>query len=205
MDQTSPTSPAGSPRPLPALPPKVRTFWQRRIRDPIVVQLTQGITPEKIALTLAAGSAAALFPVFGVTTLICFIVALVLRLNQPIIQVLNQILLPVHIATFLLCVRLGEFLFQVPPSERLMLDPRKIHQMYFEDFWSHPLHSLMYYIKDNTDSVVYSIVAWAILVPLYVPLMYYLLRPFMRGVVKVKAEVAAKKAATGPAPTHPVP
>ena len=30
-----------------------RTLWQRRVRDPIVAQLTQGITPEKIALTIA--------------------------------------------------------------------------------------------------------------------------------------------------------
>ena len=37
-----------------------RTFWQTRVRDPIVAQLTQGITPEKIALTIAIGSALAL-------------------------------------------------------------------------------------------------------------------------------------------------
>ena len=185
--------------------PRARTFWERRVRDPIVVQLTQGITPEQIALTIAAGSACALFPVFGVTSILCFLVALALRLNQPIIQVLNQVLLPLHIATFLLCVRLGERLFGVPAADRLMLDPWKIHKQYFEDFWTHPIQALIAYLKDNGDSVFYSIVAWAILVPVYVPLVYAIALPLMRGIVKVKAEVAAKKAAAAPPPTHPVP
>jgi len=44
-----------------------RTSWQRHVIDPIAVQLTQGITPEKIALTLAVGSAFALFPILGLS------------------------------------------------------------------------------------------------------------------------------------------
>ncbi len=203
--ENSPPSPA-APKPRgPLLPPRARTLWQRRVRDPIVVQITQGITPEKIALTFAVGSACALFPVFGVTSLLCFITALVWRLNQPIIQILNQLLFPVHVAVFLLCVRLGEMLFRVPVAERLTLDPWKMHVQYFEGFWSHPLSSLGFFLEDNADSVAYSIVAWALLLPLYVPLVYYTLRPVMRGIVKVKAEVAAKKAAAGPPPKHPVP
>ena len=180
-----------------------RNFFQRRLIDPIVAQLTQGLTPEKLALTIAAGSATALFPVFGVTSILCFLVALVLRLNQPIIQILNQLLWPVHIATFLLCVHLGEFLFRVPPHDRLQLDPLKIYDRYFEGFWSHPVQSLIGYVKDNTDSVVYSIVAWAILVPLFVPAVYYAVRPIMRGIAKVKAETAARVAEKSP--EHPVP
>ena len=162
------------------------------------MQLTQGITPEKIALTFAIGSACALFPVFGVTSLLCFLAALIWRLNQPIIQILNQLLWPVHIVTFLFCVRFGEILFRAPTAERLQLDPRKIHELYFEDFWSHPIHSLTFFLRDNADSVIYSIVAWAILLPLYVPIVYYTTRPLMRGIVRVKAEVAAKQAAVTP-------
>ncbi len=162
------------------------------------MQLTQGITPEKIALTFAIGSACALFPVFGVTSLLCFLAAFIWRLNQPIIQILNQLLLPVHIVTFLFCVRFGEILFRAPTTERLQLDPRKIHELYFEYFWSHPIHSLTFFLRDNADSVIYSIVAWSILLPLYVPIVYYTTRPLMRGIVRVKAEVAAKQAAVTP-------
>ena len=193
------------PADSPPAPQRARTLWERRVRDPIVVQLTQGITPEKISLTIAAGGAAALFPLFGVTSILCFFVALALRLNQPIIQILNQLLLPVHLAAILLCVHLGETLFQVPLAERLTLDPRKIHHQYFAHFWSHPIQSLTYYLKDNGDSVLYSIVAWALLVPVFVPLTYFALRPVLRSIVKVKAEVAAKRAAATPPSNHPIP
>ena len=186
------------------LPDPQRPFWQRRVREPIVAQLTQGITPEKIALTFAAGSAAALFPVFGVTSILCFFVALWLRLNQPIIQTLNQLLLPVHVAAILLCVRLGETIFQVPPAERLMLDPRKIHHLYFAHFWSHPIRSLTFYVTDNSDSVFYSIVAWAILAPFYIAAVYYTTRPILRSVARIRAEAAAKAVVASP-PEHPVP
>ena len=132
--ENSPLPPT-APKPRgPLLPPRARTLWERRVRDPIVMQLTQGITPEKIALTFAVGSACALFPIFGVTSLMCFLAALVWRLNQPIIQILNQLLFPVHVMVFLLCVHLGERLFGVPVAERLMLDPWKMHEKYFEAF-----------------------------------------------------------------------
>ena len=76
---------------------------------------------------------------------------------------------------------------------------------YFEGFWSHPVDKLTFFLKDNLDSVAYSTVAWALCLPVYVPLVYYSLRPVMRGIVKVKAEVAAKKSAAAPPQQHPVP
>ena len=65
--------------------------------DPIAAQLTQGITPEKIALTLAVGSALALFPILGTTTLLCLLAGILLRLNQPIIQMVNALCTPLHL------------------------------------------------------------------------------------------------------------
>jgi hypothetical protein len=178
-------------------PARARTLWERRVRDPIVVQLKQGITPEKIALTLAVGSACALFPAFGVTSLLCFLAALALRLNQPIIQILNQILLPAHIATFVLCVRWGERLFGVPEAERFPLRPDYLLE-YFDGFWFHPLGSLASFAQELGESLFYAVVVWALLLPIYVPLVYYSLRPVMRGIVKVKAGVVAKKSAVPP-------
>jgi len=60
--------------PLHAPAKTTRTFWQRRLLDPVLHQLTQGITPEKIALTFAVGSSIAMLPLLGTTTLICLIV-----------------------------------------------------------------------------------------------------------------------------------
>ncbi|MGC4071325.1 MAG: DUF2062 domain-containing protein [Nibricoccus sp.] len=75
------TQPPSQLPPAAAAQSAKRNFWQRRVRDPLVAQLTQGITPEKIALTLAVGTACALFPIIGMTTLLCALAAIALRLN----------------------------------------------------------------------------------------------------------------------------
>ncbi len=41
------------------------------------------MTPEKMALSLALGGALGVFPALGCTTLLCTLVAIVLRLNLP--------------------------------------------------------------------------------------------------------------------------
>src|SRR4029077_19367671 len=58
-------------------------FW--RITRPIVELLAQGVTPEKMALSLALGVALGVFPVLGTTTALCALVALLWRLNLPAI------------------------------------------------------------------------------------------------------------------------
>lgn len=163
------------------------------MRDPIVLQLTQGITPHKIALTIAVGSALALFPILGTTTLLCFVVALMLRLNQPIIQLLNQALWPVHVPAIFLCVHFGEKLFGVHHGRF------SIRQM-GELFWHHPAR----FFHDFGELAFHAAVAWAILAPFYIAAVYYISLPVMRGVARLRAEAAAKAAASEP-PIHPVP
>jgi len=50
-------------------------FFRRRIARPIVELLRQGVTPEKMALSLALGVALGVFPVLGTTTALCALVA----------------------------------------------------------------------------------------------------------------------------------
>ncbi len=176
----------------PATNTPARTFWQRRVRDPIVAQLTQGITPEKIALTVAVGSALALFPILGTTTLLCFLVGLALRLNQPIIQLINQAFWPIHVPVIFACVRLGDRIFGVPHHKF------SIRQMQ-ELLWSDPAK----FFQNFGLTALHATVAWAILAPFYIGAVYYLALPIMRGVTRLKAEAAAKTDA--PPPEHPVP
>ena len=76
-------------------------FFYRRLILPILNLLRQGITPEKIALSIAFGIALGVFPVIGATTLLCAAAAIVLRLNLPAIQLVNYFVYPLQIA--LLC------------------------------------------------------------------------------------------------------
>jgi uncharacterized protein (DUF2062 family) len=170
-----------------------RTSWQRHVIDPIAVQLTQGITPEKIALTLAVGSSFALFPILGTTTLLCLIVGVALRLNQPIIQIVNALCTPLHLPVIYGMVRLGNVLFKVPYSH---VGIRMMNHM----LWDDPRE----FFEHFGMTAVHAIVAWAIIAPFWIVLVYLLALPVLRE-VHVRRVVVASQPVQGPPPEHPVP
>lgn len=188
--------PAVEPAPEPKPPTKARSFWQRRVRDPIVNQLTQGVTPEKMALTLSVGSALALFPILGTTTVLCLVVGIVLRLNQPIIQVVNLLCYPIHLPLIIVMFRFGESLFDVPHVKFSLKYLQEMYGLFADD------RNLFFARFGGT--VLHGIVAWALLAPAWILLVYFTTRPVLRGIVRVKAENAAKALAAKPA-EHPVP
>lgn len=159
--------------------------------DPIVAQLTQGITPEKIALTLAVGSAIALFPIIGLTTLLCFLVALALRLNQPVTQLVNYALWPAHVPVVLLCIRVGESLFGAPHTH-----------FQFKDMLHLMQHDFPRFLHDYGLLALHAVGAWAVMAPFYMVAVYFITLPIIRTVVRLKAEQAAAKAVLE---DHPVP
>jgi len=73
--------------------------------------LRQGISPQRLALTLALGFAIGCIPVLGIPTALCLVIALGLRLNMPAIQAANYAAMPFQIALIFPFVRLGRWLF----------------------------------------------------------------------------------------------
>ena len=69
--------------------------------------LRQGITPGRLAGTLALGFAIGCVPVVGAPTLLCAGLAIALRLNLPAIQAANYVAMPFQLALMLPFVRLG--------------------------------------------------------------------------------------------------
>jgi uncharacterized protein (DUF2062 family) len=69
--------------------------------------LRQGISPRRLAFTLALGFAIGCIPVVGVPTPLCFVVVLALRLNLPAIQAANYAAWPAQLALIVPFVRLG--------------------------------------------------------------------------------------------------
>lgn len=84
------------------------SFWRRRFVRPILDQFTQGASPREIAMTLAAGFALGLFPILGATTLLCVIVGVAMKLNQPVIQAANWAAAGAQLALIVFFVRVGE-------------------------------------------------------------------------------------------------
>jgi uncharacterized protein (DUF2062 family) len=72
--------------------------------------LRQGISPRRLALTLALGFAIGCIPVVGIPTLVCAALALALRLNLPAIQAANYAVMPLQLLLIVPFVRFGGWL-----------------------------------------------------------------------------------------------
>jgi uncharacterized protein (DUF2062 family) len=69
--------------------------------------LLQGISPRRLALTIALGFAIGCIPMVGVTTALCIAASFALRLNFPVIQAANYAVMPLQLALMVPFVRLG--------------------------------------------------------------------------------------------------
>ncbi|MDW7690542.1 DUF2062 domain-containing protein [Flammeovirgaceae bacterium SG7u.132] len=81
----------------------------------IIGFLRQGISPKKLALSVAIGIALGFFPFLGLTTVFSALAAITLRLNMPTIQLVNYLMYPIQIALYIPLISLGDFMFDAAP------------------------------------------------------------------------------------------
>jgi uncharacterized protein (DUF2062 family) len=164
--------------------PRRRKFWHRWLIDPIHRQLTQGVSPEKIALTLAVGSALALFPILGTTTLLCLTAGIVLSLNQPILQAINALCGFIWIPLLVAFVRLGDILTRHSSAG---VDIRGM----FSLFRQHPGE----FFERFGVTALHGIIGWGVAAPIWVPLVYFGTRiPLRAAALRLKQRQAAHAA-----------
>ena len=83
--------------------------------------LGQGVSPRRLALTLALGFAVGCIPVVGIPTVLCAALALALRLNLPAIQAANYVAMPLQLALIVPFVRLGGWIVPSEPARQPVL------------------------------------------------------------------------------------
>lgn len=137
---------------------------------PIREQLTQGLSSDVIALTIGVGLAIAVIPIVGVTTILSFLAAWALKLNQPIIQTINWSSYALQLLLIFPFIRLGERIFRAPP---LALSLDEMVAMGKAD----PVGTL----ARLGSTLGHAVVAWALVAPLIVAATYYGSRPALRA------------------------
>ncbi|GEO03161.1 hypothetical protein AAE02nite_08250 [Adhaeribacter aerolatus] len=91
--------------------PRSRTYFRRKIINPLLALLTMGITPQKLAITVALGLVVGIMPLFGLATLLCTLLGLWLRLNIPALLLICYLAAPLHLLLYLPFIRAGIFIF----------------------------------------------------------------------------------------------
>jgi uncharacterized protein (DUF2062 family) len=111
---------------------KLEDLLKIKISGKFVKFLSQGVSPEKLALTIALGAVLGYFPVLGVTTFACVVISLSFRLNLPAMLLANYSMYPVQFLLLIPLLRLGEFIFQVEP---IPLNLTYIADLFANDFF----------------------------------------------------------------------
>ncbi len=146
----------------------VKNWLRRRLLDPLLALLRQGIAPQQLALCVALGVVVGNIPILGVSTILCAAIALLFRLNLAAIQLVQAAMAPTQILLIIPFVRLGEWILRVPPQplsikEGLDLLARGAGQA----------------IVVLWDAILHAGLAWIMVAPFAVYLFYKLLTPVL--------------------------
>lgn len=152
----------------------------------VVALLSEGMTPHKIALTLALGLLLGATPVFGTTTILCALAAVVLRLNLPLIQAVNFLAYPLQLLLLIPFMQAGQWLFHQPP---LPFTYDQVLALFHQGFW-HALEMLWIYS-------LHGVVAWLLLGGAGAAIIYLILRPIL-GYSLQRRSTRHKPAINGP-------
>jgi uncharacterized protein (DUF2062 family) len=144
---------------------KEPSFLKKKIIQPIVDLLKQGLSPTKLAIVLALGTTLSVFPILGTTTILCTTAALMFRLNLPAIQVANYLAFPVQVVLFFLFIEIGEQI----TGQSLQEISRETIVATFNAGFFHALNELSNYL-------IHACIGWVLSsVPIYF-IFYYLFK-----------------------------
>ncbi len=137
-------------------------FIQGRVITPIRRLILTGVTPRRIALSIATGTIVGIFPLLGTTTALCVGLSLAFRLNMVAMQAFNWLVAGMQLLLILPFIRLGERLYHTAP---LPLRPDEIEILFREGF----LHAS----RTLGMSLVHAVSGWMSVAPLIFAATYF--------------------------------
>jgi len=137
--------------------------------------LRTGISPRRLALTLALGFAIGCIPVIGIPTALCMVVALSLRLNLPAIQAANYAAMPLQIALVFPFLRLGSWMF-ASAGQPAISATAMLHESPMKLIWA------------SSSMAGEALVAWLVIAAPAVAMITLALTPLLQRVPVLAAE-----------------
>lgn len=166
----------------------ITTFFKRRIVQPVLNLLRQGMTPHKLAVTVALGTVVGILPALGVTTVMGTALAARFRLNIAATVLISYLVHPLQLLLIIPFIKAGIFMFGL---DELKLSLDEMIAMFRLD-WLAALNKLW---MANLAAVS----AWAILAIPVGALLYVALLPILKRVLPKPSSV------TGTIPANSIP
>lgn len=150
------------------------------MEEKVLAWLKCGIAPRQLAFTLALGFAIGCIPLLGVTTGICALLAILLRLNMPAIQAANWVAMPLQVVLLIPFLRLGQWMFS---AHGIYFDRKELITSLAAAPWN--------VVLQMGGIFGHALLAWLLTATPALLLMTLLLTPLMRRVKKLAAAEAA--------------
>ena len=131
------------------------SFFRRKILAPLLEQLRQGASPDRLGWSVSLGLACGLFPILGTTTILCGIVGTALRLNHVAMQTANYLAYAPQLALIPVFIRLGEKISGATP---LAIDLALMKARFTE--------SPALFFHDFGAAAGHGVLAWLIVMPI---------------------------------------
>jgi hypothetical protein len=150
------------------VPQSIREFFRCRVLRPLLRQLRGGVTPRRLAWSLALGVIIGINPTVGLTTIVVVMLAWIFGLNQIASQIGAHVVTPLQLLLIIPFIQLGVHLFH---THRLPMSRRQIEHLsdhpvrLFHAIWQWEWHAL---------------VVWGVVAAIAMPLLVMYLR---RGLV----------------------
>ena len=144
-------------------------FLKKKLMLPLSNFLKQGVSPEKLSMAAALGLTFGIFPILGSTTIICAIFAVLFRVNQPAVQLVNYFVYPLQLILVIPFINMGELLFKAQHSDYSI---SSILGMFQKDAF-HAFNIL-------GQSLLHAVVAWTVTAPFLGILIYCALLPVFK-------------------------
>jgi uncharacterized protein (DUF2062 family) len=144
----------------------LKNWLKRRLLDPLLALLRQGISPRRLALCVAIAIVVGNIPILGVSTILCTLIALAFRLNLPAIQLVQASMAPTQLLLIIPFVRLGEWVVRAPPQV-----------ISIKEGFALMSHGIWQAIVVLRDAIFHAALAWILIAPFCLYLLHRVLTP----------------------------
>jgi hypothetical protein len=154
----------------------LKKWLHRWLLEPLLTLLRSGLSPRRLALCIAIAIVVGNIPILGVSTILCAFIALIFRLNFPVIQLVQAAMAPSQLLLIIPFVRLGEWIARAPPQ---IVSVKGAFALMSQDIWQ-----AMVVLR---DAILHAALAWSLLAPFCIYLLHRLLTPvFERMAAQVR-------------------
>jgi uncharacterized protein (DUF2062 family) len=128
------------------VPESIREWFRRNVLRPLLRVLRGGVTPRRLAWSLALGMVVGINPSVGLTTLFVVLVAWAFGLSKLASLIGTHVVVPLHLLLFIPFIEIGVHLFHTRrlPMDRKQLEHLSHHPLrLFHEIWQWEWHALI--------------------------------------------------------------